>query len=83
MLPHFVTNIQDVYTAWRIAICIVWHLPWRTHNNKLAHVAGVMEPEPRFAKGCIKFIKMTLISENNSLYYYQHGSIKFIFNYGC
>ncbi len=43
MLPHFDTNIQDVYTAWRTAIRRVWHLPWRTHNNMLAHVAGVME----------------------------------------
>ncbi len=64
ILPHFDTNIQDVYTAWRIAIRRVWHLPWRTHNNMLAHVAGVMEPELWFAKGCIKFIKMALISEN-------------------
>ncbi len=43
MLPHFDTNIQDVYTAWRIAIRRVWR--WRTHNNMLTHVAGVMEPE--------------------------------------
>ncbi len=26
-----------------IAIRKVWHLPWRTYNNMLAHVAGVME----------------------------------------
>jgi hypothetical protein len=38
MLPHFDDNIQDVYTAWRIAIRRVWHLPWR------------MDPELWFAK---------------------------------
>ncbi len=32
-----------------------------------AHVAGVMEPELWFAKRCIKFIKMALISENNTV----------------
>ncbi len=33
----------------------------------LAHVAGVMEPELWFAKRYIKFIKMALISENNTI----------------
>ncbi len=66
-MPHFDTSIQDVYTARRIAIHRVWHLLWRTHNNMLAHVAGVMEPELWFVKRCIKFIKMTLISENNTV----------------
>ncbi len=45
MLPNFDTNIQDLYTAWRIAIRRVWHLPQRTHNNMLAHVSGMMKPE--------------------------------------
>ncbi len=67
MFPHFDTNIQDVYTAWRIAIHKVWHLHWRTHNNMLVHVAGVMEPELWFAQRCIKVIKMALISDNNTV----------------
>ncbi len=50
MLPHFDTNIRNVYTAWRIAVFRVWRLPCRAHNNMLAHVAGVMEPELWFAK---------------------------------
>ncbi len=29
MLPHFDTNIQDEYTAWRIIIRRVWRLPWK------------------------------------------------------
>ncbi len=33
----------------------------------LDNVSGVMEPELCFAKRCIKFIKMTLISENNTV----------------
>ncbi len=60
LLPHFDTNIHDVYTPWRIAIRRMWHLPWRTHNNMLVHVAGVMEPELWF--------EMALISENNTVY---------------
>ncbi len=63
MLPHFDTNIQGVCTAWRIAIRRVWRLPWRTHSNMLANVAGEMEPELWFAKGCIQFIKIALTSE--------------------
>ncbi len=59
MLPHFDTNIQDVYTAWRIAICRVWRLPWRTHTNMLAHIAGVMETELWFAKICISQCEST------------------------
>ncbi len=53
MMPHFDTNIQDVYTTRRIAIRRVWHLPWRIYNNMLARVAGVMEPELWFSKRCI------------------------------
>ncbi len=67
MLPHFDTHIQDVYTAWRIAIHRVWHLPLRTHNTMLAHVAGVMKQELWFAKRCIKFSKMALMSNNNTV----------------
>ncbi len=67
MLPHFDTNIHDVYTAWSIAIRRVWRPPWRTHNNMLTHVAGEMEPELGFAKRCIKFIKIAFISENNTI----------------
>ncbi len=40
MLPHFDTNIQDVYTAWRIAIRTVWRLPLITHNNMLPMFLG-------------------------------------------
>ncbi len=43
-----------------------WCLLWRIHNM-LTHVAGVMASELWFAKKCIKFIKMALISENNTV----------------
>lgn len=64
MLPQFDSNIHDVYTAWRIAIRRVWRVPWRTHNNMLAHIAGVMDPEFFFAKRSIKFIEAALDSKN-------------------
>ncbi len=67
MLPHYDTNIQDMYTAWRIDIRRVWLLPRRTHNNMFAHVARVMKLELWFAKRCIKFIKMALIFKNNTV----------------
>ncbi len=48
--------------CWRIAIRRVWRIPWRTHNNMLAHIAGVMNPEYWFAKRCIKFVNMAINS---------------------
>ncbi len=63
MLPHFDTNTQDM----RIAIRRVWCILLRTHTNMLAHVAMVMETEFWFAKRCIKFIKMALMSENDKV----------------
>ncbi len=33
-------------------------VPWRTHNNMLPHLAGMIDPELWFAKRCIKFISM-------------------------
>ena len=67
MLPHFDVNIQDVYTACRTDIRRVWHIPWTTHCNMLAHVAGVMDPELWFAKRCMKFIKIALMSGNHTV----------------
>ncbi len=34
----------------------------------LAHIAGVIDTEFIFAKKCIKFIKMALVSENCTVY---------------
>ena len=56
--PLLDVNIQSLYTAWRIAIRRVWRIPWTTHNEMLAHIAGVIDPEYWFAKRCIRFIKM-------------------------
>ena len=67
ILPLFDVNIQSLYTAWRIAIRRVWRIPWTTHNNMLAHIAGVMDPEYWFAKRCIRFIKMAYTSNNNTV----------------
>ncbi len=43
LLPFFDVKIQELYTAWRVAVRRVWHVPWRTHYNMLAHIAGIMD----------------------------------------
>ncbi len=44
----------------------VWRVPWRTHNNMLPHLAGLIDPELWFAKRCIKCINEFLCT------YYVH-----------
>ncbi len=65
MLHHFDTNKQDVYIAYSISI----HKSEVTeeNNNMSVHVAALIEPQLWFAKRCIQFIKMALISDNNKL----------------
>ncbi len=48
-------------------MCRVWRVPWRTHNNMLPHLAGMIDPELCFAKRCIKFIGMCMKSDNNTV----------------
>ncbi len=57
-------KIQELYIAWRVAVRRVWCIPWRAHNNMLAHIAAVMDSEFLFEKRCIKLIKIALVSEN-------------------
>ena len=64
LMPHFDKPVQNVYTAWRVAMRRVWRLPWRTHNKLLPHIADVMPPEFSFAKRTIKFIQSCLESDN-------------------
>ncbi len=59
--------------VWRISIqlgelwCVrVWGVPWRTHNNMLTHLAGMIDPELWFAKRYIKFVSMCMKSDNNT-----------------
>ncbi len=43
LLPFCDVKIQELYISWRVAVRRVWHVPWRTHYNMLAHIAGVMD----------------------------------------
>ncbi len=52
--------MDDVYIGWILTM----HKVWTTHCNLLPHLAGVMDPELWFSKRCIKFIKITLNSDN-------------------
>ena len=56
-----------IYKAWRIAVRRVWKVPWRTHNDILPHLTGVLPPELSFAKRAIGFIKLLLKSENKTV----------------
>ncbi len=51
----------------------VWRVPWRTHNNMLPHLAGMIDRELWFAKRCIKFISMCMKSDNNSQNHFYDG----------
>ncbi len=44
-----------------------WRVPWRTHNNMLPHLAGMIVSELWFVKRCIKFISMCMKSDNNTV----------------
>ncbi len=44
-----------------------WRGPWRTPNNMLPHLAGMIDPELWFAKRCIKFISMCMKSHNSAV----------------
>ncbi len=59
--------MEDIYTRWIITICRVWWVPWRTHNNMLPHLAGIIDPELWFVKRCIKFISICMKSDNNTV----------------
>ena len=43
-------SLESVCTAWRKAVRRIWRIPWRTHNNMLSMIAGVMSPDLLFAK---------------------------------
>ncbi len=43
--------------TWRIAMRRVWRVLWRTHNNMLPHLAGMIDPELWFAKRCNQIYK--------------------------
>ncbi len=65
ILQLFFNNcMDDIYIAWRIAICKIWRVPWTNLCNLLPYLASVMDPELWFSKRCIKFIKMALNSDN-------------------
>ncbi len=49
--------MEDIHPAWRIAICRVWWVPWKTNNNMLPHNVSTIDPELWFAKSCIKIYK--------------------------
>lgn len=64
VLPMFDKCINNMYTAWRIAIRRVWRVPWTTHCILLPHLAECMDIELWFSKRCIRFLEMSLKSKN-------------------
>ncbi len=37
--------MEDIYTAWGIAMHRIWRVPWRTHNNMFPYLAGMIDIE--------------------------------------
>ncbi len=50
--------------AWRVPVCKVWCVLWKTHNKILAYIAVVMNLDYFLGKMCIRIIKIALVSEN-------------------
>ncbi len=49
VLPMF-NCIEEIYIAWRVAICRVWRVPWTTHCKLLPHLANCMVIELWFSR---------------------------------
>ncbi len=64
ILPMFNSFIEEIYIAWRVAMCRVWRVPWTTHYKILPHLANCMDIELWFSRRCKRFIKMTMNSSN-------------------
>ena len=64
ILPLFDKCMNSVFIAWRRAIHRCWRVPWKTHNNILPHLAGVMNPEYFISRRVIHLIKSALSSQN-------------------
>ncbi len=56
--------MQELNTAWRIAVCWVWRVPWTTHCVLLPHLAGCMDIELWISRRCIRFLNMAMKSDN-------------------
>ncbi len=56
--------MQELYTAWRIAVCRVWRVPCTTHCVLLPHLAEYMDIELWFSRRCIRFLNMAMKSDN-------------------
>ncbi len=66
-MPLFEKCINDLYKAWCIAICRVWHITWQTHCNMLPLIAGFKDLEFWFAKRSITFLNMALNSSSQNV----------------
>ena len=47
-LPIYDNTMDNVCTAWRVAVRKIWRVPWATYCDLLPHFAGVMPPELLF-----------------------------------
>ena len=61
----FSNCMQDLYTAWRIAVRKVWRVPWTTHCKLLPHLASCIDIELWMSKRCINFLLMAINSKSN------------------
>ncbi len=64
VLPILNRCMEEIYIAWRVAICRVWRVPWPTHCKLLTYLANCMDIKLWFSRRCMRFIKMTMNSSN-------------------
>ncbi len=54
----------ELYAAWRIAVCMVWRVPWTTHCVLLPDFAGCIDIELWFSRRWIRLLNMAMKSDN-------------------
>ena len=64
IMSVFDGSLESVCTAWRKAVHRIWRIPWKTNNNILSMIAGVMYPDLLFTKRSINFINRAMSSNN-------------------
>ncbi len=57
VLPMFNSCMEEIYIAWRVAICRVWRVPWTTHCKLLPHLANCMDIELCSQEGVSDLLK--------------------------
>ncbi len=64
VLPMFGDCMQELYTAWRIAVSRVWRVTWSKYCVLLPHLAQCIDIELWFSRRCIRFLNIEMKSDS-------------------